>query len=79
MINYRIARAILLFVGIVLIFATLYVVYLLRCESEWCFFFEWQKIHRTDSFEECVARRFPVTESLPRTCRAGDKIFTEMN
>lgn len=31
----------------------------------------------TNSFEECVAHGFPVMESYPRQCRAGDRVFVE--
>ncbi|HLD61327.1 MAG TPA: hypothetical protein VJA27_04335 [Patescibacteria group bacterium] len=47
------------------------------CEDDWCFIFPWQKTMRTNSFGECVARGFPVMESYPRQCRAGDKVFVE--
>lgn len=77
MTDYRITRAIFFFAGAVLIFAAIYAFYLFRCEDDWCFFFEWQRIHRTDSFAECAARGFPVAESHPRACRAGDKVFIE--
>jgi hypothetical protein len=29
------------------------------------------------SFDECVKKGYPVMESYPRQCRAGDKTFTE--
>lgn len=29
------------------------------------------------SFEECAAAGLPISESFPRTCRAGDAVFTE--
>ncbi|RJQ36354.1 hypothetical protein C4552_03645 [Candidatus Parcubacteria bacterium] len=50
---------------------------LYTCEDDWCFWFEWQKVRATNDFATCVARGFPVTESHPRQCRAGDKTFTE--
>ena len=49
----------------------------IACQDDWCFIFEWQRVRATNSFEECVVRGFPVMESYPRQCRAGDKTFTE--
>jgi len=36
-----------------------------------------KKISDVKSFEECVNLGFPVMESYPRQCRAGEKSFTE--
>src|SRR3989338_2460902 len=47
------------------------------CEDDWCFIFPWQKIEAADSFQRCAGFGFPVTESYPHQCRAGDKTFTE--
>ena len=47
------------------------------CESDWCLLTEAQRIRAADSFEECAELGFPVMESYPRQCRAGDKHFTE--
>ena len=47
-----------------------------QCNSDWCTFFPWQRITLSTSFDLC-AKFFPVTESYPRTCRAGDRTFTE--
>lgn len=44
----------------------------------WCYIFESQKIQVVDSFERCIGLGFPVMESFPRRCRAGDKTFTEI-
>jgi hypothetical protein len=49
-----------------------------NCQTDSCLIFEWQKIRAVDSFERCEALGFPVMESYPRQCRAGDKIFTEI-
>ena len=49
--------------------------YVYSCQDDWCFLFEWQKIRATNSYEECVARGFPIEESSPARCRAGSKIF----
>ena len=48
-----------------------------KCQSDSCLIFEWQKIKAADSFERCAQLGFPVMESFPRQCRAGDKNFTE--
>lgn len=51
--------------------------YLYSCQDDWCFYFNWQKVAHTNSFGECIARGFPVTESYPRQCRVGSKTFVE--
>ncbi|MBI4225272.1 MAG: Gmad2 immunoglobulin-like domain-containing protein, partial [Candidatus Sungbacteria bacterium] len=51
--------------------------FLLQCEDDWCFMFEWQKIRAADSFERCANLGFPIAESYPRQCRAGGKMFIE--
>lgn len=63
--------------GILLIASITASYYLLACEDDWCFMFEWQKIRATHTFEECILRGFPVLESYPRQCKAGDKSFVE--
>lgn len=52
-------------------------IYVLACEDEWCAVFDWQKIKITTSFTECANHGFPVMESFPRQCRAGEKVFIE--
>lgn len=47
------------------------------CEDDWCQVFTWQKVRAAKSFEDCARLGFPVQESYPRVCRAGDKSFTE--
>src|SRR3989344_5285665 len=47
------------------------------CNSDSCRIFTFQKIATADSFERCAELGFPVMESYPRRCRAGDKTFTE--
>jgi hypothetical protein len=73
----RLLRNIFLFVGLVLVLTAGYLVFLFACRGEWCFLFEWQRVRATHSFGECAARGFPIEESFPRRCRAGDKVFTE--
>lgn len=70
-------KQLLALLGIVGIIAALGVLFLNVCEDDWCFIFDWQKIRAADSFERCAALGFPVMESYPRQCRAGDKHFTE--
>lgn len=41
------------------------------------YFLNKRLINSTNSFAECVKRGFPVMESYPRQCRAGDKTFVE--
>lgn len=47
------------------------------CQDDWCRVFTWQKVRAVQSFEDCARLGFPVQESYPRVCRAGDKSFTE--
>ncbi|HET7713042.1 MAG TPA: Gmad2 immunoglobulin-like domain-containing protein [Patescibacteria group bacterium] len=47
------------------------------CQDDWCYVFNWQKVNAAKSFEDCARLGFPVQESYPRVCRAGDKSFTE--
>ncbi|MDO8521451.1 MAG: Gmad2 immunoglobulin-like domain-containing protein [bacterium] len=63
--------------GLLLLSAVLTGVFLFSCEDDWCFVTEWQKVKAADSFERCVSLGFPVMESYPRQCRAGDKLFVE--
>jgi hypothetical protein len=71
--------------GILIIFSSMFTIlvgfgfiFLNKCEDDWCFVFEWQKIKATDSFERCASLDFSIIESYPRQCRAGDKLFTEI-
>ena len=34
-------------------------------------------VGKVNDFEQCAKLGFPITESYPRQCRAGDKIFVE--
>lgn len=63
--------------AIVLIVIGGFAIFLYRCQDISCYYFDWQKIRATDSFEKCVSFGFPVAESFPRQCRAGGKTFTE--
>ncbi|MDP3794962.1 MAG: Gmad2 immunoglobulin-like domain-containing protein [bacterium] len=60
-----------------LVIAGLGIAFLFACEDDWCFLFDWQKVRAADSFERCAALGFPVAESYPRQCQAGDKLFVE--
>lgn len=52
--------------------------FLFNCKEDWCYVFEWQKIRMVNSFEDCVALGFAVSDSSsPRVCIAGSKPFTE--
>ncbi len=51
--------------------------FVFSCTDDWCFVFQWQKIRAADNFERCAGLGFPVAESYPRQCRAGEKSFTE--
>lgn len=62
---------------VVLVIVGLFVASLYRCQDVSCAYFNWQKVRVADSFEKCASLGFPVTESSPRQCRAGDKTFTE--
>ena len=52
-------------------------IYLYSCTTDSCLYFEWQKTRVVDSFERCEALGFPVMESYPRQCKAGERSFTE--
>jgi hypothetical protein len=67
----------IVFSVIVVLVGVLVFVFLDKCEDDWCFVFQWQKIRAADSFERCVNLGFPVTESYPSQCRAGDKNFVQ--
>lgn len=43
----------------------------------WQYAKEQEKISKITNFEECAAAGFPVAESYPRQCRAGNKSFSE--
>jgi len=43
----------------------------------WCYIFEAQKIRAADNFERCANLGFPIMESYPAQCRAGDKLFVQ--
>lgn len=47
------------------------------CQDDWCYVFNWQKVQASKSFEDCARLGFPVQESYPAVCRAGDKVFTQ--
>lgn len=47
------------------------------CNDDWCRVFTWQKVQAAKSFEDCARLGFPVQESYPAVCRAGDKSFTQ--
>ncbi|MEK7138264.1 MAG: Gmad2 immunoglobulin-like domain-containing protein [Patescibacteria group bacterium] len=61
----------------VIFFLLIFGAYLWQCDDDWCYMFEWQKIEAADSFDRCAQLGFPIMESYPRQCRAGDKTFTE--
>ncbi|HLC99620.1 MAG TPA: hypothetical protein VJC11_01505 [Patescibacteria group bacterium] len=66
-------------IGIIVLafLGAIYATYLIGCEDDWCFQYEWQKVNATNSFEECEARGFPIMESYPPQCRAGNKTFVK--
>lgn len=43
----------------------------------WRYAVEQEKISKITNFEECVAAGYPIMESYPRQCRAGNKTFAE--
>lgn len=43
----------------------------------WLLRSDWYKAQGVSSFTECVEAGFPVMESYPRQCRAGEKLFVE--
>ncbi|HAO64538.1 TPA: hypothetical protein DCQ44_00985 [Candidatus Taylorbacteria bacterium] len=72
------AKIIWSIVGVIVLIAVGgFVIYLYQCNDASCYYFNWQKIRAADSFQKCADLGFPVTESSPRQCRAGDKTFTE--
>jgi len=62
---------------IVLFFLAAGAWFLFFCDREQCAFFDFQKARFADSFEKCAALGFPVMESHPRQCRAGETLFVE--
>ena len=64
-------------VGIVVILGGLFVLVLAKCEDDWCFVTDWQKVKHTNDFATCTVRGFPILETYPRVCKAGDKTFVE--
>lgn len=70
-------RTLAIFGTVALIAGFFSVIYVFACEDDWCAVFGWQKVKLTSNFEECVSLGFPVTESSPRECRAGEKTFIE--
>lgn len=43
----------------------------------WNYLAEQEKISKITNFEECAAASYPIMESYPRQCRAGNKTFAE--
>ena len=66
-----------IFIGIAILAGAFLGWDVLKCQDDWCFMFEWQKIRAADSFEHCVSLGFPVIEVYPPECRAGGKSFPE--
>ncbi len=52
---------------IILIAAAFFLAYLINRKS----------VSEVSNFEQCAKLGFPIMESYPRQCRAGDKIFVE--
>lgn len=72
-------KTILIVLGaVVVLVGVLAFVFLNKCEDDWCFVFKWQKIRAADSFERCAGLGFPVMESYPSQCRAGNKNFVQI-
>ncbi len=71
--NQKQTIALVVIIAVVAIFIT----FVGLCKDDWCFLFDWQKANAADSFERCAALGFPIMESFPRQCRAGEKTFTE--
>src|SRR3989344_2847577 len=63
--------------GVIFLLGALWIGFLFKCEDDWCYLFNWQKVRAINSFEECAARGNPIMESYPRQCRAGGKTFVE--
>ncbi len=55
----------------------LFILDLVKCNSNWCLVTDWQKVKHTNDFATCLDRGFPILETYPRVCKAGDKTFTE--
>ncbi len=71
-------KKILIWAGVVLaIIIGLFILTLVKCEDDWCFVTDWQKEKYTNDFATCADRGFPILETYPRVCKAGDKTFTE--
>lgn len=70
-------RSLIIFGIVALLAGAFSVIYVFACDNNSCAIFDWQKAKLATSFEECVSFGFPVMESFPRQCRAGDKNFTE--
>ena len=70
-------KVLFIFIAIVILAGALVGLDMWKCEDDWCFIFEWQKIRAADSFERCVRLGFPVIKLYPPECRAGDKSFPE--
>jgi hypothetical protein len=67
-----------LFTGILIVLVFLAgAAFFFPCEDDWCLLTEAQRVRAVDSFERCAELGFPVMESFPRQCRAGEKHFTE--
>ncbi len=64
-------------VVIVIAIVAIFTSFLKLCEDDWCFVFEWQKTKHTNNFGDCETRGFPILETYPRVCKAGDKTFIE--
>ncbi|MDP3963974.1 MAG: Gmad2 immunoglobulin-like domain-containing protein [bacterium] len=63
--------------GVLAFAGALGLIFFLGCEDDWCYVTQWQKVGAADGFERCQSLGFPVAESYPRQCHAGEKIFTE--
>lgn len=68
-------KLLFIFIGIAILAGVFLGWDVLKCEDDWCFLFEWQKIRAADSFERCVSLGFPVIKVYPPECRAGGKSF----
>ena len=74
-------KPVIIAVGVLVILGGLITGVFLVCEKSGCFGSlsqaQKQKIEAADTFEHCAALGFPITESTPPQCRAGDKLFSE--
>jgi len=59
--------AIIAIIIIILVAAAFFFAYLINRKS----------VGKVNDFEQCAKLGFPIMESYPRQCRAGDKIFVE--